>query len=402
MERVGGALALSALLCLTLAACGKTSDENAKTSAATGSSSAASKCGTVPALGFKDQSGVIDGLGAEYKAAYNGYANPVQASPWASLKPKGSGPYTVGVTVTQPISPYQGALIPALQKRLKAVDGVGKVTVLTSGPTALPTQLQHINQLIQQKVDLIVAEPLAGPPFAKLVDAAAKAGIPVISLINPIPSKNAINLAPNSVGDGAASGAALAKMVGDKGTVLGVHAVRSTSVDQQSFAGWKAALDLCPNIKLDDSVEGQFQPAVAKAQVLSYLTSHPQAVAGVVQTAGMTPGVIQAFQQAGRPVPAMVDAGPSVGSLAYWKDHQPAYKATAFSIPADGLAVAAADVVTRVMSGHGPKVSDLVQLSPTYPGDGLKAMLPAGAKETEPTFAEPPGEFLSSSYLDAL
>jgi ribose transport system substrate-binding protein len=181
-----------------------------------------------------------------------------------------------------------------------------------------------------------------------------------------------------------------------------VHAVRSTSVDQQSFAGWKAALDLCPNIKLDDSVEGQFQPAVAKAQVLSYLTSHPQPVAGVVQTAGMTPGVIQAFQQAGRPVPAMVDAGPSVGSLAYWKDHQPAYKATAFSIPADGLAVAAADVVTRVMSGHGPKVSDLVQLSPTYPGDGLKTMLPAGAKETEPTFAEPPGEFLSSSYLDAL
>src|SRR4051794_24737162 len=350
MERVGGALALSALLCLTLAACGKTSDENAKTSAATGSSSAASKCGTVPALGFKDQSGVIDGLGAEYKAAYNGYANPVQASPWASFKPRGSGPYTVGVTVTQPISPYQGAMIPALEKRLKAVDGVGKVTVLTSGPTALPTQLQHINQLIQQKVDVIVAEPLAGPPFATVVDAAAKAGIPVITLINPVPSKNAINLSPNSTGDGAASGAALAKMVGDKGTVLGVHAVRSTSVDQQSFAGWKAALDLCPDIKLDDSVEGQFQPAVAKAQVLSYLTSHPQPVAGVVQTAGMTPGVIQAFQQAGRPVPAMVDAGPSVGSLAYWKNHQPDYKATAFSIPADGLAVTTADVAARVLS----------------------------------------------------
>src|SRR3954454_9620349 len=102
MERVGGALALSALLCLTLAAGGKTSGEDSKTSASTGASPAASKCGTAPALGLKHQSGVIAGLGEQYKTAYNGYANPVQASPWASFKPNGSGPYTVGVTVTQP------------------------------------------------------------------------------------------------------------------------------------------------------------------------------------------------------------------------------------------------------------------------------------------------------------
>jgi ribose transport system substrate-binding protein len=403
-RRRGGlfaAVALATALGLTLTACGKTSEDESTGSAA--AASGASNCGTVPELGVKDESGVIAELGEEYQAAYNGYPDAVYPSPWAAFKPKGAGPYTVGVTVTQPISPYQGALIPALAKRLKEVDGVEKVTVLTSPPTGLTTQLQHTNQFIQQGVDVIVAEPLAGPPFAKVADAAGKAGIPILSLINSVPSKYAIDLVPNSVGDGATSGAWLAKTIGGKGTVLGVHAVRSTTVDQYSFQGWKAAFDLCPEIKLDDSVEGQFQPAVAKAQTLSYLSSHPQEIAGVVQTAGMTPGIIQAFQQAGRPVPAMVDAGPSVGSLAYWKNHQPEYKAISYTIPADGLAQVAADVTGRLLSGHGPKVSDLVDESAVITEETVADFVPAGAKETEPAFSEPaPDSFLPPSYLDEL
>jgi len=392
-----------AALAVVVAACGETSDDDSTTqSAASGSGS--SKCGTVPELGIKDESGVIEGLGEEYRANYDGYADTVFESPWASFKPKGEGPYTIGVSVTQPISPFQGALIPALEKELKAVDGVGKVTVLTSGPTALTTQLQQTNQLIQQGVDIIVAEPLAGPPFAKVADAAGKAGIPMISLINSTPSKYAIDLAANSVGDAARAGAELAKLIGGKGDVLGIHGIRSTAGDQQSFAGWNAAFDRCPDIELDDSIEAHFQPAVAKAQVLSYLSSHPQKVAGVVAYAGVTQGVIQAFEQSGRPVPAIVDAGPSVGSLAYWKSHAAdGYKAVSYNVAADGLAKATADVAGRLLSGHGPKVSDLVQLSVPIAADDLDEFVPAGAKETDPSFAEPPPDsFFSSSYLDPL
>jgi ribose transport system substrate-binding protein len=388
-------------LAVVIAACGETSDDDSTTESATAGTS---KCGTVPELRIKGESGLIEGLGEEYQTNYNGYADTVFKSPWASFKPKGDGPYTIGVSVTQPISPFQGLLIPALEKELKAVDGVGKLTILTSGPTALTTQLQQTNQLIQQGVDIIVSEPLAGPPFAKVADVAGKAGIPMISLVNATPSKYAIDLASNSVGDAAHSGAELAKLIGGKGTVLGVHGIRSTAVDQQSFAGWKAAFALCPDIKFDDSVEGQFQPALAKAQVLSYLSSHPQKVAGLVETGGMTAGIIQAFEQSGRPVPATVDAGPSKGSLAYWRNHQDeGYKAVSYNIAADGLAKATADVVGRLLSGHGPKVSDLVQLSVPITAENIDEFVPAGTKETDPSFVEPPaGSYFSSSYLDPL
>ena len=268
-----------------LTGCGKssssspTSSSAATSGATTASSTVASTnggCGSVPTVKFHDQSGVIDSLPAAYKKAYNGYASTIYKSAWAHFKPTHKPPYTIGVTVTQPINSFQAQLIALLSKDLHSIKGVAKVTVLTAPPTGLTTQIQQTHQLIQQKVDMIVSEPLVPQAFAAIAAAAGKAGIPFISVVNSTPSPYSINLAPNSVDDALATGAAVAKMIGGTGTVIGVHGVQSTGVDQQEFAGWKTAFALCPKITFSSSsLVGEFQVPVAKQQVLTYLTSHP-------------------------------------------------------------------------------------------------------------------------------
>lgn len=403
--------ALAAML--ALAACGKTSSSGGTTSAAaphttsaattsgggSASASSTSGCGTVPKLPFHDKSGVLAGLGSKYTSQFNGYATPIFPSAYAHFKPKGKPPYTVGVSVTQPISPTQAALIPMLEKELRTIKGVGKVVLLTSPPTGLTTQLQQAHSLIQQHVSFIVAEPLVPQPFIPIAAAAKAAGIPFISIFNSTPTPDSINIAPNSVGDALVSGAALAKKIGDKGLVLGVHGVQATGVDQESFAGWKRAFAKCPQIHFDSSIVGQFQPSVAKAQTLSYLSTHPQPVAGVVQTAGMTSGIIQAFQQTGRPLPVFVAAGPSVGELAFFKTHTDRL-ASAVTITPSGVVGATKYTISQLIAGHGPKISELSSLSADINASNLSQWAPAGTKVGDQTVVE--GPWLPTSYLARL
>ena len=401
-------LCAAVALAVALGACGKTSSASSSASSGssrsaggssastTASASTSSGCGTVPALAFHDQSGVISSLGSSYTSQFNGYATPIFKSAFSNFKPKGSPPYTIGISVTAPISPTQAALIPLLEKDLHTVKGVGNVVLLTSPPTGLTTQIQQTQSLIQRHVSVVVVEPLVPQPFIPIAAAAAKAGIPFISLINGTPSPDSINLAPNSVADAATSGAELAKAIGGKGLVLGVHGVPSTGVDHEEFAGWRAAFAKCPGIKLDDSIVGGFQPAVAKAQMLAYLSSHPQPVAGVVETAGMVAGVLQAFQQTGRPLPVFVDAGPSVGDLVFFKSHTDKL-ASAFSITPTGLANATAYTVTQLLGEHGPKVSELASLSATMNQSNLSQWIPAGATASDQAVVE--GTWLPTSYV---
>lgn len=408
-----------------LSACGKTSSSGASgsasssagaatsTSAGTGSATspassasaatASSGCGSVPKVAFKDQSGLIKTLGAKYQAAFNGYPTPIFKSAWAHWKPSGSKPYTIGLSLTQPINSFQGQLAGMIAARLHAIPGVGKVTVLTSPPTGLTTQIQQANQLIQQKVDILVAEPLVAQAFAGVAEKAAKAGIPFVSLVNATPVPVSVNIAPNTVQDAMSGAAAVARLINGKGTVIGVHGIPSTAGDQQAFLGYKRAFGRCPNITFDSSLVGQYQIPVAKQQVLTFLSSHPAPVAGAVETAEMAPGILQAFQQTGRPAPAIDIAGPSLGDLAYWSQHKSTLKAVGGTLPAGDMARAVSYTVSHMLAGHGPKISELSSPSPVITAANLSQWAKPGASVNDTTGVLGPGnQWLPDSYLAPL
>ena len=143
---------------------------------------------------------------------------------------------------------------------------------------------------------------------------------------------------------------------------------------------------------------GQFQVPVAKQATLTYLTSHPQPVAGAMQAAGMATGIIQAFEQTGRPQPAHVNVDPSEGDLAYWTAHKSSYKAIALTVPAQDVARATAYTVTQLLSGQGTKISELSQPSPTITASNLSQWATPGASVEQPDGGRGPGQPMAARH----
>jgi len=406
-----------AALAVTLAACGKTSSNSSPTSPAattTATTSAAatttaaastgtSGCGTAPSLPFHDPSGVISSLGSTYETAYSGNPDPIYASAYANFKPKKSSGFTIGMAFSQAVNSFQADTIPLLQKDLAAIKGVSHVTLLSAPITGLTTQIQQVNQLIQQHVDVIVAEPLVPQPFIPLAAKAEKAGIPFISVINGMPTPDALSIGPNATADGANIAAGVAKLINGTGTVLGVHGIPSTGVDHAEFTGYSASFAKCPGVKFDTSLVGQFVVPVAKQQVLTYLSNHPQPVAGAVQPAGMTSGIIQAFDQVGRPQPAHGIGEPVAGELAYWNEHMSTFKAVAAVIGPQDVARAVSFAVAQLLTAHGPKVSEIVQPSVLVTSANLSQFLVPGAgTSSQATVEGPPNSWMTDSFMAPL
>lgn len=360
----GAALALS----LTLAACGGGADSAGTTGNNTlpavpspAAAAASGTCGSVPDVAAQDPDGVLKDLPAELQASYNGYPTPVLASAWANWKPSGSGPWKVAVLWQPPMNTFVSNTHKALLDTLKASGKVNVVADLApKDPTDVPGQLQQFNQAVAQKPDLIILMPLAAEPFVQPIDAAAKAGIPTVTPWLPVPTKAAIGVGQNDWLSAASIAANVAASVGGKGDALMVHGIPGIASDNNAFAGFKAALGLCPDLKQAGEVTGNFSTAATQAAVLQFLSTHPGKLAAVFQAGVMTPGVIQAFEQLGRPVPAIADLGSTQGSIAYAHQNRDSYKEFGNSVPDEAIGRVSAEVALRTLVGDGPKLSPIV------------------------------------------
>lgn len=396
------AVACSTLLLAATAACAaKSSSTSSAGGTSASGSSAGGSCGTIPTKAYSDPDGVVASLPSDIKSAYDGYTTTVYKSVWANWKPKHTGTYTVGISVSALSNPYQIAIYNLLKSDLAAA-GI-KVVALVSTNSATD-QIQQFEQLIEEKVDLIVYQPLSPTAFGTVVDQATAAGIPSISILNETPDKNTINLASNAWYQGAEMAAYLAKSIGGSGKVLGVHGIPGVGIDTDTFAGFKAAFALCSGISLDDSVTGQFSDATTKTQVQEYLSTHPETIKGVVLSGTMAAGVIKAFEQAGKTVPMVTDDSLEEASLAYWYAHQSSYTGVGITTPAAGLAAATTTIAKDMLAGDGIKISSVVVNPPLVTKENLSQWVePSWTENSSGTANGPSGFTLTpSSLLDAV
>jgi ribose transport system substrate-binding protein len=391
------------LLLLAMAACSSSSSTAASGSAsstASGSTSTTGSCGAIPTEPINDASGLVSALGSTYTASYNGYSGTITKSNWAAWKPKTSGTVTVGISISQLVNPFQTELLSALEADLKAA-GYKVIPLISS--EQVTNQIQQFQTLIEDKVNLIIYQPLAGPAFTSVVDKAAKAGIPSISVLNNVVDPNSVNLVPNSFLGGAQLASFLAKEIGGKGLVLGIHGIPGVPIDTETMAGAKAVFKGCPGITLNDSIASQFSDATTKTDILQFLNTHPAAVAGVVTTGPVTTGAISAFEQAGRTVPTVTDNGLEKGSLAYWNQHKTAYKGVGLDNPATGIAAAAVRVTQDMLAGDGIKLSDIVIDPPLVTSANLAEFVDSSWTFSTPGTANGPNSaYFTNGYIDGL
>jgi ribose transport system substrate-binding protein len=352
-----GLATLALAVGLGMSAC---SSSSSGTTGTTGHTSAGSKCGTIPTTLPSDPDGVLTSMPSSLRALYNGYPTTVYKSAFATWKPSSSSK-TVGFLLSETNNGYQLALQAILEGMLK---GAGyKVDAVTSSDE-VTDQVADFNQMVERKDALIVYEPLSSSAFTTAVKNAAAAGIPSISLLNPVASADTISLGANDWLQGAYLGQQVAKDIGGKGMVLDVHGISGVGIDIAAYDGVKAVFKLCPGITTNDTIYDQFSDATAKSDVQTYLETHPQKIAAAMTSGSGATGVLEGFQAAGKTVPEIANDSMEDGELAYWYQHKASYKGVGITTTPPQLAIATTTLVKDLFAGDGVKVSAVVLNTP--------------------------------------
>ena len=260
-----------------------------------------------------------------------------------------------------------------------------------------------MNQAIARKPDIIVLEPLTAAAFAPQIKKAAAAGIPVLLVLDSFDSPDVVNIGGNNVLGSAEVASYMVRALGGQGSLLSVHGLAGSSPDTDTDTGLKLVLAHCPDVRKLGDVYGQFVPSAAKSETLKFLGTHPQKIDGVMQTAGMAPGIMQAFQQTGRPMPIVADVANSKGSLGWWRANRDTYTGVGNGLGGASYADAIADVTMRMLHGDGLKANVVVDRLPLITDANLDAWAQADWTLTTPGNATgPKGAFAPPAFLDSL
>jgi len=363
-------------------------------------------CGGIPNVPPNDPAGLLTKLKLPKAIVhdYTGWTQQIRASQWSKWKPKGKPPYKVAIVWSAPSNSWNAYVLKLIPKFLKRSPLVDKNIIITtaSSQTAVSEQVQQFNAAVQQGADIILTNGLSPTALQPAVEAAAKQGIPTVSEINTIDTPAAVSISPNTYLDAAYAADQMVKALGGKGNVLQVLGVPGTSTVIDEQKAWMTIFNGCPDIKVIGEVPAFYSVALAKTGVLQFLSTHSQSVDGVIETAVMTPGILQAFQQAGRPVPFITDISAQKGFLAYWKANQgKGYKASASLGGATSAADLTVKTMLRMLAGQGPKINQLIWRHPTLASSQVQKFVPsAWTEDTVGTVENPKFTWWTDRDLD--
>ena len=406
VQRTG--IGLLAVASLALAACAGTSSGGASSSGVKAASTGplpTSGCGSYPAGRTLDPQGVIARLPAQYRKAYAGYVPKTVKSPWSTWKPKGPGPYTIGVQWNAITTPFQADMTKRLKAGLEKLPNVGKVILQTTGNNQDVGQgIQIFNSMLNRGVDMIITEPLQGDAYIESVKRARERGVPVITALGPVSDPGAINVDYNAYVAGAETVARAAKMIGGKGNVLYGAGIAGTGPDIYGEQGYDAAAKSCPGLKKLGTVYSGFVSSLAKGETLKFLATHPQKIDLVFTTGPFVDGIMQALKQSGRPMPPVIDNGGTRGALGYWRQNEGKYHAIGAGVTSPGYSTAIIRITQRLLAGAGPKVNNFVTLAPLITDDNLDQWSSKSWTLTTPGQPDGPNldTFMSEKYIDGL
>lgn len=163
------------------------------------------------------------------------------------------------------------------------------------------TQLNQVEDLIQQHVSVILLNPVDSQSLSSAVKAANSAGIPVITLDRSVNSgKVATFIASDSVLAGKMAAQELIKALHGKGTVVELQGILGESAEIDREQGFDKEIATAPGIKVVAKQSANFDRATAMNVMQNILQAHPTINGVFAQNDEMALGALEAIQQAGK------------------------------------------------------------------------------------------------------
>ena len=230
---------------------------------------------------------------------------------------KKAGPWRIGVSWAGMGNSWIVQLIAEMRHAAAQDKNIGEF-IFTEANWQPAKQVADVEDLLTKKVDLLIIGPISQAIGAPLIEKAAKAGIPVVTLGSygrAVPSTTEIWAGGRIFGQ--QGGEFLRKELGGKGNLWVFRGIAGVDEEQQRYDGLKKAIE-GSNLKITNEVFGDWNYAKAK-QICENLVLSGQPVDGIwFSGAEMTRACIDVFKEAGKPLVPMTGEANN-GFLRVWK-----------------------------------------------------------------------------------
>lgn len=216
----------------------------------------------------------------------------------------GSSKYTIGFAVSTLNNPF----FVAMENGVKSEAAKEGVTVIVDNGNNDPaTQLNQVQDLIQQKVNAIILNPTDSQSLSSAVTLANRAKIPVITLDRSVSSGAvATFIASNSVQAGKMAADELIKALGGQGEVIDLQGTVGTSAEADREKGFSDEIATASGITVVARQTANFDRSTALNVTQNLLQAHPNVKGLFAQNDEMALGALKAMQQAGKSGVAIV------------------------------------------------------------------------------------------------
>jgi len=218
-------------------------------------------------------------------------------------------------------------------------------------------QINMVNSAVAQGFDAIVIQPADNAALAPAMEAAADAGLIVVSHYDMDPALGINDKIYQVLFGQKASGVLEAeeyiKACGETGKVAIIAGLTGADNAQQRTAGFMEVFDKYPGIEVVSTIYCDWDRQKAMAAAEDIITANPDLNAFIVQDDGMSWGVYEAIEAAGKTDQI------KIASQGFYESSIEAIKDGKFlftiSYPAGFFARDAADMIKAVVDGKNPE-----------------------------------------------
>lgn len=267
-----------------------------------------------------------------------------------TAKWKKDGPYTIAAITQGPINGWGLTWDTVTKYEADHNSDVGKLILLPANgdPNAEITSMEN---LVTQKPDAIMLDPLGRAALAASVSRAIAAGIPVIVCGNGVEGGKYVTYVDVDLyAVGYSAAIELAKRLGGKGNVILMHGIAGVDAAETWKKAAEDAFKKYPEIKIVGSEYANWSVATGKEKATALMAANPK-IDGVWSGGSeMATGAMLAFNDAGRPQPIYGVDNPTNGFLRLAKQYD--VKFNAFPDPPGPIAKACLDTTVKVLKGE--------------------------------------------------
>lgn len=209
--------------------------------------------------------------------------------------------WKIGVSTNNAKHPFMVAFIDEVNREVAKYPNVE--AIIMDGNYDATKQNNDVEDLITQRVDIIIIRPHQGATAKAAVVAAKRAGIPLIIVERRIPAPEEDYLAfvkADGVGEGKLLGDLLQEKLGGEGTIGELRGTEGTPDAVERGEGFRKGIADASGMKIVSSQTAQYQRLPALDATTTMLEAHPNLDAIFAHNDEMALGAVRGVEAAGK------------------------------------------------------------------------------------------------------